>query len=228
MRETPRIRPARERLAAAAPAPRVWLRDPTLDHRPIRVQTLADGHEAKLIETAEHRQIRGREGSVVHVEVFRPMASVRTSIIGRPRPSSGHRRAQLTTRSSAKSPHTPRSTTTRPQSLPSASSTAPWVGLQGEELPSSGCSRIMAAPIGPVYGTTPAGRSRSRRSGPVLIARRLTGRSSDSTGRWPTVGPMPAATSVSKSVETVSPTGSTTTTNTVPTPPAADVHPSPA
>lgn len=35
----------------------------------------------ELIETAEHGQIRGREGSVVHVEVFRQMVSVRTSIL---------------------------------------------------------------------------------------------------------------------------------------------------
>lgn len=83
VRETPCVGSAGERLAAAAPAPRIWLRDPALDHRPIRVQTLADGHEAELVETAEHRQIRGREGSVVHVEVFQQMMSVRTSIIGR-------------------------------------------------------------------------------------------------------------------------------------------------
>ncbi len=103
VRETPCVGSAGERLAAAAPAPRIWLRDPALDHRPIRVQTLADGHEAELVETAEHRQIRGREGSVVHVEVFQQMMSVRTSIIGRPRPSPGHRRTQPTTPSTTKS-----------------------------------------------------------------------------------------------------------------------------
>ena len=103
MRQTPRIRPSRQRLAAAAPAPRIRLSDPALDHRPIRVQTLADGHEAELVEAAEDREIRTRKGSVRHVEVFRQMASVRTSIIGGPRPSSGHRRAQPATRSSTKS-----------------------------------------------------------------------------------------------------------------------------
>lgn len=106
IRELSRVRPARERPAAAAPAPRIWFSDPALDHRPIRGQPLADGHEAKLVEAAEHSQVRGHEGSVEHVEVFQPMISVRTSITGRPRPSSRHRRAQPATRSSAKSPIT--------------------------------------------------------------------------------------------------------------------------
>ena len=39
------------------------------------------------------RQVRAREGSVRHVEVFRT-GCVRTPIIGGPRPLSGHRRAQ--------------------------------------------------------------------------------------------------------------------------------------
>ena len=81
--ETPRVRPARERLATASPAPRIRLGDAALDHRAIRLKKLTGGHEAELVEMAEHGQIRGREGSVVHVEVFRQMVSVRTSIIGR-------------------------------------------------------------------------------------------------------------------------------------------------
>ncbi|WP_222126303.1 hypothetical protein, partial [Rothia kristinae] len=52
--------------------------------------------KTELIETAEHGQIRSREGSVEHVEVFRQMVSVRTSIIGRPRPSPSQRRAHPT------------------------------------------------------------------------------------------------------------------------------------
>ena len=47
----------------------------------------------KLVEAAELAQVRGREGSVRHVEVFR-VGSVRTPIIGRPRPLPGHRRAR--------------------------------------------------------------------------------------------------------------------------------------
>ncbi|OZB86350.1 MAG: hypothetical protein B7X41_14200, partial [Microbacterium sp. 14-71-5] len=62
-------------------------------------------HGIVLVAAAERREVRGREGSVEHVEVFR-MGSVGTPIIGRPRPSSGHRRAQPATRSSAKSPYT--------------------------------------------------------------------------------------------------------------------------
>src|SRR5699024_6336910 len=83
--------------------PRIRLGDAALDHRAIRLKKLTGGHEAELVEMAEHGQIRGREGSVVHVEVFRQMVSVRTSIIGRPRPSSGDRRAQPPTPSTAKS-----------------------------------------------------------------------------------------------------------------------------
>lgn len=90
-------------LTVAPPAPRIRLRDPALDHRPIRVEALPDGHETDLVETPEHGQIRGREGSVVHVEVVRRMVNVRTSIIGRPRPSTGGRRAQPPTPSTAKS-----------------------------------------------------------------------------------------------------------------------------
>ena len=46
----------------------------------------------ELAEATERGQIRAREGSVRHVEVFR-MDGVRTSIIGRPRPLSRQRRA---------------------------------------------------------------------------------------------------------------------------------------
>ena len=103
MRELSRVRPTGKRPAAAAPAPRIWFSDPALDHRPIRGQPLANGHKAELVEAAEHSQVRGHKGSVEHVEVFQQMVSMRTSIIGRPRPSSQHRRAQPATRSSAKS-----------------------------------------------------------------------------------------------------------------------------
>src|SRR5699024_644722 len=43
-------------------------------------------------KAGESRQVRVIEGSVNHVEVFQ-IGSVRTSIIGRPRPLSGYRRA---------------------------------------------------------------------------------------------------------------------------------------
>ena len=66
-----------------APAPTallIRLNDATLDHRPIRLDPLPRCDESELVETAERGQVRGREGSVGHVEVFRP-GSVRTSIL---------------------------------------------------------------------------------------------------------------------------------------------------
>lgn len=65
---------------AALATPRVRLSDPALDHRPIRRETLPDGYETELVEAAERGQIRGREGSVEHVEVFQ-MDSLGTSIM---------------------------------------------------------------------------------------------------------------------------------------------------
>ncbi|MGP5086980.1 hypothetical protein ACTXKH_19870 [Brachybacterium tyrofermentans] len=59
---------------------------------------MADHDQTKLLEAGEGRQVGVVEGSVGHVEVFL-MASVRTSIIGRPRRLSRHRRAQPTARS---------------------------------------------------------------------------------------------------------------------------------
>ena len=97
---------ARERPATASPAPRVRLGDAALDHRAIRLEQLTDGHKTELVEVAEDGQVGGREGSVVHVEVFRRMVSGRTSIIGRHRLSSGDRRAQPPTLSTAKSHNT--------------------------------------------------------------------------------------------------------------------------
>ncbi|WP_207085708.1 hypothetical protein [Nocardioides sp. S5] len=54
------------------------------------VKALAGDLKAELIEPAKLGQIRASEGSVRQVEVFQ-MASVRTSIIGRPRRLPGHR-----------------------------------------------------------------------------------------------------------------------------------------
>ena len=59
----------RATLAAAAPAPAVRLLDrvvgdPAGQHRPIRLEVLADHHQTQLVEAAERRHIRGREGSV--------------------------------------------------------------------------------------------------------------------------------------------------------------------
>lgn len=81
MREATSDAPARESTRPATVTPRVRIRHATLDHRPFRADQLPNGHQAEFIQTAELRQIRGREGSVVHVEVFQQMGSVRTSIL---------------------------------------------------------------------------------------------------------------------------------------------------
>ena len=62
----------------------------------IGLEALPDGFQTELIQTAEGGQVRTGEGSVRHVEVF-PIGSVRTPIIGRPRPLPSHRHARLTT-----------------------------------------------------------------------------------------------------------------------------------
>jgi hypothetical protein len=48
--------------------------------------------QPELLQPAESGQVRAAKGSVRHVEVF-PVGSVRTSIIGRPRPLSSDRHA---------------------------------------------------------------------------------------------------------------------------------------
>jgi hypothetical protein len=78
--------------APATPAILVTVHDAAFQHGPIRLKTLPNGFKAELIQAAERGQVRTGEGSVGHVEVFR-MGGIRTSIIGRPRPSPGQRRA---------------------------------------------------------------------------------------------------------------------------------------
>jgi hypothetical protein len=82
--------------AAAPTAPLIGLDDSAREHGAIGLEPLPDRFKAELVETAEHGQVGAGEartrGSVRHVEVFQ-MGSVRTSILGRPRPLSGHRRA---------------------------------------------------------------------------------------------------------------------------------------
>lgn len=81
VRERARDRVPRHALGTALPTPRIIVDDAALQHRPIGLDHLPDGFEAELVETAERGQIRGRERRVVHVEVFRRMGSVRTSIL---------------------------------------------------------------------------------------------------------------------------------------------------
>jgi len=79
-------------LASAATAPLVRLDDTTRQDSAIRLEPLPDDFEAELLQASERGQVRASEGSVRHVEVFR-MGGVGTSILGRPRPLHGHRRA---------------------------------------------------------------------------------------------------------------------------------------
>ncbi|CBL57775.1 Hypothetical protein PFREUD_22710 [Propionibacterium freudenreichii subsp. shermanii CIRM-BIA1] len=57
-------------MLAAAVAPVVRLDNLTSDHRPSRLESLTNRNQAQLVEPAEGGQVRGREGSVRHVEVF--------------------------------------------------------------------------------------------------------------------------------------------------------------
>src|SRR5690606_7745314 len=71
MRQPTRDAVTHHTLGTALATPRIRLRQATLDHRRVRLDQLADGHQPELVETAERGQVRGRESSVGHVEVFR-------------------------------------------------------------------------------------------------------------------------------------------------------------
>jgi len=79
-----------------AAAPGVGLDHAAGQDRTVWFESLAGDFEPELVESAEGGQISAGEtradGNVGHVEVFR-MGSVRTSILGRPRPLPGPRRA---------------------------------------------------------------------------------------------------------------------------------------
>jgi len=84
---------ARHALAPAAAAPLIRFADPTRQHRTRRLEPAPHHLQTQLVEAGERGQVsRASEGSVRHVEVF-PVGSVRTPIIGRPRPLPGHRHA---------------------------------------------------------------------------------------------------------------------------------------
>ena len=92
MRQRPRHGVTREALAAAASAPLIRFHHPAGEHGTARLQQLTGDLQAELIVPTERGQVRAGEprprGSIRHVEVFQ-MGSVRTSIIGRPRPLPG-------------------------------------------------------------------------------------------------------------------------------------------
>ena len=83
---------ARAAFLAAPPTPSILVDDPTRQECPVRLNALPGHLQPELIEAAERGQIRASEGSVRHVEVFQ-LGSVRTPIIGRPRPLPRQRRA---------------------------------------------------------------------------------------------------------------------------------------
>jgi hypothetical protein len=94
MRQPSGHRVARCPFAAATPAPPVEFDrlHRAGQHSPLGLDALANDLQTEFVEVAERAQVRAHEGSVKHVEVFR-LGGVGTPIIGRPRPSPRHRRA---------------------------------------------------------------------------------------------------------------------------------------
>lgn len=92
----------RDALSSAPAAPTIRFTDAALDHRPIRLDLLPRRDESKLVESAERGQVRGREGSVGHVEVFR-LGGVGTSILEDLDPYPGRDALPTATPSNAKS-----------------------------------------------------------------------------------------------------------------------------
>ena len=115
--------------------------------------------------------------------------------LGSRRPS-GATRSSVTcssTPSSTTTPvsRTPRSTMTRPPSLPSSSCTEPSIGSANTASPSNGCCRTTEAPTDRTCGVTPGRPCRSPRSGRGRADHRPTARWSASTAPWPTGGLRP-------------------------------------
>ena len=79
-------------LTATTAAPLILLDHAASKNSAAWFQVLAGDFQTELLDTSKRGQVRTCEGSVRHVEVFQ-MESVRTSIIGRPRPLSAQRHA---------------------------------------------------------------------------------------------------------------------------------------
>ncbi|GAB2472138.1 hypothetical protein GCM10027030_03260 [Luteococcus sediminum] len=84
MRQVPDHAVTRLAVAAAAVAPVIRLDRATRQDGALAGEVLTGDGQAEVIETAERGQVRGGEGSVVHVEVFGD-GCVGTSIIQGPR-----------------------------------------------------------------------------------------------------------------------------------------------
>lgn len=100
MGQLPGDRVTRGPLAATAPAPLIGFNDLTREDRAVGLEALASDDEAEFVEAAERGEIRvgepGRaiaDGSVRHTSRSFRMASVGTSILGRPRRLSRDRHA---------------------------------------------------------------------------------------------------------------------------------------
>lgn len=94
VRERTGDRSPRQGSSTAVPAPGIRIGETAFEDRAFRGQVLPGALQTELVQLAEGREVRGLEGSVGHVEVFR-MASAGTSNIGRPRTRErgGHRGA---------------------------------------------------------------------------------------------------------------------------------------
>ena len=83
----------RRSLTTATPAPPVGLNSPARKHGAVGLETLSGDLQTELVESAECGQVRTGECSVQHVEVLQG-GSVRTPILGGPRPPPRLRRAK--------------------------------------------------------------------------------------------------------------------------------------
>jgi len=98
IRQPPGHADPHDALTTAAPAPAIRLICPRIGGNPagqdrtIGLQMLPEDDKPEAVQAAERGQVRANEGNVGHVEVVR-MGSVRTPILGRPRPSPRDRRA---------------------------------------------------------------------------------------------------------------------------------------
>ncbi|KXA66554.1 hypothetical protein HMPREF3223_01701 [Cutibacterium avidum] len=97
MRQFPSDGVAHPAVAAAAMAPLIRCRRATQQDGPLRGEVLACQDQSEVVQAAERGQIRGGDGSVVHVEALGD-GCVRTSII--PRTST-----RIRTQGSATDPH---------------------------------------------------------------------------------------------------------------------------
>lgn len=85
MRQASYYRAPDPSLAAAVVTPIIGFRRPAGEDRTFGFDALAGDFQPETVDKTETSQIRAREGSVGHVEVFQ-MGSVRTPIFGGPRP----------------------------------------------------------------------------------------------------------------------------------------------